>query len=182
MSEKLFIRPATEADASALLAIYRPFVVETAVSFEMVVPTVDEFSSRISTALSGWQWLVAEWEGECAGYAYGSAHRQRAAYRWSVEVSSYVHPGHQRQGIGRALYRRLLDDLASKGFCNVYAGITLPNDSSVAFHRSFGFETIGTFRDVGRKFGSWHDVLWLQRKIRAEPPFELESQATGAVD
>jgi L-amino acid N-acyltransferase YncA len=172
MTAKLVIRPATEADAPALLAIYRPFIEETAVSFETAVPTVSEFASRISTALAGWQWLLAERGGKCAGYAYGTSHRQRAAYRWSVEVSSYVHPAYQRQGIGRALYRRLLADLALMGFCNAYAGITLPNDSSVAFHRSFGFETIGTFRNVGWKFGRWHDVLWLQRKLRAEPPSE----------
>src|SRR6266853_1329629 len=129
------IRSAVEADAAALLAIYRPFVESTAVSFETVVPTVEEFADRIDKALTGWQWLVAEQDGQCIGYAYGSSHRQRQAYRWSVEVSAYVHPNHHRRGVGRALYLRLLEELAQKGFCNAYAGTTLPNEGSVALHR-----------------------------------------------
>lgn len=163
------IRPASEADAPSLLSIYRPFVESTAVSFELAVPTVAEFSARIATALAGWQWLVAEHEGNCVAYAYGSSHRDRPAYQWSVEVSAYVHPSHRRQGIGRSLYLRLFDELAGKGFCNAYAGITLPNEGSVALHRSVGFAPIGTFNAVGRKFGKWHDVAWFQRILRDSP-------------
>ncbi len=164
------IRSAVEADAAALLAIYRPFVESTAVSFETVVPTVEEFATRIAKALTGWQWLVAEQGGQCIGYAYGSSHRQRHAYRWSVEVSAYVHPNHHRRGVGRALYLRLLEELAQKGFCNAYAGITLPNEGSVALHRAVGFEFVGVFKAVGRKFGTWHDVAWFQRVLRDSPP------------
>ncbi len=163
------IRSAVEADAAALLAIYRPFVESTAVSFETVVPTVEEFATRIAKALTGWQWLVAEQGGQCIGYAYGSSHRQRHAYRWSVEVSAYVHPNHHRRGVGRALYLRLLEELAQKGFCNAYAGITLPNEGSVALHRAVGFEFVGVFKAVGRKFGTWHDVAWFQRVLRDSP-------------
>ena len=164
------IRSAVEADAAALLAIYRPFVESTAVSFETVVPTVEEFATRIAKALTGWQWLVAEQDGQCIGYAYGSSHRQRQAYRWSVEVSAYVHPNHHHRGVGRALYLRLLEELAQKGFCNAYAGTTLPNEGSVALHRAVGFEFIGVFKAVGRKFGTWHDVAWFQRVLRDSPP------------
>ena len=170
MPETPTIRSAVEADAAALLAIYGPFVESTAVSFETVVPTVEEFATRIAKALTGWQWLVAEQEGQCIGYAYGSSHRQRQAYRWSVEVSVYVHPNHHRRGVGRALYLRLLEELAQKGFCNAYAGTTLPNEGSVALHRAVGFEFIGVFKAVGRKFGTWHDVAWFQRVLRDSPP------------
>jgi L-amino acid N-acyltransferase YncA len=172
MDDSVRIRPATEADAGDLLAIYRPFVETSIVSFETVAPTVEEFSARISKTLAGWQWLVAEDHGRCAGYAYGSSHRERAAYRWSVEVSAYVHPSHQRHGIGRLLYSTLFADLADKGFCNAYAGVTLPNDASVGLHRNVGFEFIGTFGAVGRKFGRWHDVAWFQRRLKDRPPFE----------
>jgi len=172
MAESLRIRQATEADAPALLAIYRPFVEDTAVSFEMVTPTVKEFAERIAKSLAGWQWLVAEREDQIVGYAYGSSHRARPAYRWSVEVSAYVHPSQHRQGVGRALYLRLFEELAEKGFCNAYAGTTLPNDGSVALHRSVGFEPIGVFKAVGRKFGRWHDVAWFQRALRDSPPSE----------
>jgi L-amino acid N-acyltransferase YncA len=166
------IRPATEADASSLLAIYRPFVEASAVSFETVAPTVDEFAARIAKALLGWQWLVAEGNGRPVGYAYGGLHRERAAYRWSAEVSAYVDPQFHRHGVGRALYLRLFDDLAAKGYCNAYAAITLPNDASVGLHCSVGFEPIGIFKSVGRKFGKWHDVGWYQRPLRDFPPFD----------
>jgi L-amino acid N-acyltransferase YncA len=166
------IRAASLSDAPALLAIYGPFVESTAVSFESVPPSSDEFASRISKALAGWQWLIAEHEGRCIGYAYGSAHREREAYRWSVEVSAYVHPAHQRLGIGRALYSQLLEDLKRRGFCNAYAGIALPNDGSIALHVSAGFTPIGVFKAVGRKFGAWHDVAWYQRALRSEPTSE----------
>lgn len=163
------IRPATEADAPAILAIYTPFVEATAISFEVALPTADDFAARIGKVVSGWQWLVAEQDGRCAGYAYGTAHRDRAAYRFSVEVSAYVRPDFQRRGIGSALYRQLFDDLAAKGYCRAYAGITLPNDSSIALHRTMGFSDVGTFESAGRKFGKWHDVAWFQKALRADP-------------
>ena len=172
MAGSILIRSATEADAPALLPIYLPFVEATAVSFETIAPTVEEFAARIAKAVAGWQWLVAERDGRCIGYAYGSSHRERTGYRWSVEVSAYVHPGYHRLGVGSALYRKLFDELGRKGFCNAYAGIALPNDGSIALHRSVGFESIGTFKAVGRKFGKWHDVAWFQRPLRDLPPSE----------
>jgi len=164
------IRSAVEADAPALLAIYAPFVTDTIVSFELEVPSVEAFAGRIRKSLDGWAWLVAERDGCCLGYAYGSAHRERRAYQWSVDVSVYVDPAYHRQGIGRALYGALFEQLSAKGYCNAFAGIALPNDASVNLHRSVGFELVGVYRHVGRKFGAWHDVAWYQRCLRAEPP------------
>ena len=169
------IRVAVESDAEALLAIYRPYVEETPVSFETVAPGVDEFAMRMRKALLRWQWLVAETDGQCVGYAYGSMHRDRPAYELSTEVSAYVSASHRRRGIGRALYLALFDDLARKGYCNAYAGITLPNDASIALHRGVGFEPIGVFRKVGRKFGAWHDVAWFQKALRETPIREPRS-------
>ena len=164
------IRTATAADAAGLLAIYAPFVERTAVSFETVVPSVEEFAARIDKSNLRWAWLVAERDGTPLGYAYGSTHRERAAYRWSVETSAYIDPRFQRQGIGRGLYLALLSALADLGYCQAFAGATLPNDASIALHRSVGFEPIGVFRSIGRKFGVWHDVAWMQRRLRDEPP------------
>lgn len=172
MPEPFHVRPATEADAPALLEIYRPFVEDSAVSFEMVAPTVEEFAARVRKAQTNWEWLVTERDGRILGYAYGSMHRERPGYRWSVEVSAYVDPSHHRQGVGRALYLRLFEILTDKGFCNAYAGITLPNEASVALHRGVGFEPIGVFETIGRKFGQWHDVAWFQRRLRDLPPSE----------
>jgi phosphinothricin acetyltransferase len=170
--EHLHIRDAASADTEALLAIYRPFVVETTVSFELTPPSAAEFEQRIAAAQSKWAWLVAEQGGELIGYAYGSSFRSRAAYQWSVETSAYVHAAHHGRGVGKALYTRLLSVLAEKGYCTAYAGITLPNEPSVRLHKSLGFADVGVFRRAGRKFGGWHDVSWWQRELRGEPTSE----------
>ena len=164
------IRPVRGQDAPALAAIYAPYVEQTAISFEEIPPDALEFERRIDKSLARWQWLVAEVDGELAGYAYGSQHRERPAYRWSVEVSAYVASGHHRQGIGRALYEARLADLAERGFCNAFAGITLPNEASVSLHTRLGFTQIGVFQAIGWKFGRWHDVAWFQRRLRESPP------------
>ena len=160
------IRRVTPADAAVLREIYRPYVETTAISFELEVPSIEEFRRRISVAVEGWSWLVAEVDGRQVGYAYASAHRARDAYRSSVETSAYVREVYQRQGIGRALYTQLLIELDERGFGSAFAGITLPNDVSVGFHESLGFELIGVFPRVGRKFGTWHDVAWFYRPIQ----------------
>jgi phosphinothricin acetyltransferase len=170
--DDLLIRDATVEDATSLLAIYRPFVTDTAVSFELEPPSIEEFSQRIQTAQSKWAWLVSEQRGRITGYAYASSFRQRAAYQWSVEVSAYLAPACRGQGVGRALYLRLMSILVANGYCTAYAGITLPNDASVGFHQAMGFSAVGVFRRAGRKFGAWHDVSWWQRKLRDEPPHD----------
>lgn len=166
MSSATLIRTATAADAAVLRELYRPYVETTAISFELEVPSIEEFQRRISVAVEGWSWLVAEVDGRQVGYAYASAHRARAAYRTSVETSAYVHEDYQRQGIGRTLYTQLLNELNERGFASAFAAITLPNEASVSFHKTMGFEPIGVFPRVGRKFEAWHDVAWFYRPIR----------------
>ena len=165
MSAAILIRDATENDAARLLEIYRPIVENTAVSFETSAPSVDEFAQRIISAQQSWAWLVAEDNGIPVGYAYGSAHRPREAYRFSVETSAYVHADYRRRGIAGMLYHRLMADLANRGYANAYAGVALPNDASLDFHRRMGFEYIGVFPRVGNKFGRWYDVAWLHRPL-----------------
>ena len=162
----LSIRVATVEDAAALLDIYRPYVEETAISFELEVPSADAFAERIQRTLSKWTWLVAEIGDEVVGYAYSSAHRARAAYAYSVETSAYVARSRHRQGIARNLYERLFEELQSLGYASAYAGITLPNEASVSFHQSLGFAMVGVFPRVGYKFERWHDVAWLYRPVR----------------
>jgi len=169
MLAPLTIRQATEADAPALVAIYAPYVERTPISFETAVPSVEDFARRIDKSLSAWQYLVAERDGRIVGYAYGGTHRERAAYRFSVEVSAYVDQRCHRQGIGRVLYSQLIDDLAAKGYCQAFAGITYPNDASVGLHSALGFTMIGIFRKIGWKFDQWHDVAWMQRELRGRP-------------
>jgi phosphinothricin acetyltransferase len=113
------------------------------------------------------------------GYAYGSLHRERAAYRWSVETSAYVRAGWHGRGLGQALYRALFDELAERGYCNALAVVVLPNPASLALHRSVGFEEVGVIKRGGHKFKRWHDVMWLQRVLRASPPEDDGGTAPG---
>jgi len=148
-----------------MLEIYRPIVEETAISFELVVPTVEDFAARIEEVVGTHDWLVADADGAIAGYAYAYSHRAREAYQRSAEVSVYLHPDYQGQGLAKELYNALFDSIRAKGFHYAYAGIALPNDSSLALHAALGFTEIGTFSEVGFKYGVWHDVSWWQRKI-----------------
>ena len=169
MSDNREIRLATEADAEGMLAIYTPVVLETAISFEMEPPSVEEFQSRIRTTLTRTPWLVCEIDGRIAGYAYAGALRSRAAYQWSVEVTVYVHADNRRHGVGSVVYTSLFDCLRLQGFWNSYAAITLPNPGSVGLHERMGFFRIGTYYNVGYKFGTWHDVGWWQSELGPLP-------------
>lgn len=169
-TESLIVRPARESDVPSMHEIYRHYVETTIVSFEETAPDLDDFAARICKYRNGWACVVAELGGKVLGYAYGGPHRERAAYRWSVEMTIYVAPGLQRQGVGRGLYRVLLPMLADAGYCNAYAGVALPNPGSVGLHRAVGFTPIGTFPRVGHKFGRWHDVMWFHLPLRESPP------------
>ena len=159
------IRDATVQDATAVQAIYAPVVTGTVISFEETPPTVDEMAERIATYGRNYPFLVAERQGRVVGYAYASAHRDRAAYRWSADVAVYVAEDARGSGIGRGLYDRLLPQLATQGLHAAFAGITLPNAGSVRLHESVGFELVGVYREVGFKFGRWLDVGWWQRRL-----------------
>lgn len=153
------IRPADPIrDAAACAAIYAPHVTDGVASFEVVAPDAEEMARRMRAAHV---WLVHE----SGSYAYASKHRDRAAYRLTVETSVYVAPEAQGQGVGRALYTVLLAELRDRGFAVALAGITLPNPASVGLHESMGFVPVGVFRGIGLKFDAWHDVGWWQRRL-----------------
>jgi len=156
----LGVRVATGDDAAAIAAIYAPVVRETPISFELEPPDVETMRGRVLDTLKLRPWLVCERGGVVVGYAYGGAHRERAAYQWCVETSVYIAAGARRQGVGRALYGSLLPLLERQGYVHAYAGITLPNAASVGLHETLGFKPIGVYRRIGFKFGAWHDVGW----------------------
>ena len=177
----MLIREARPGDAEGMLAIYGPVVRETAISFEVEVPSLEEMRRRIEETLARMPWLVVVAGGDVAGYAYAGPHRTRAAYQWSVDVSVYVHPGHQRAGVGRALYAALLDLLVLQGYCRAYAGITLPNPASVGLHEAMGFRPVGVYHGVGFKLGAWHDVGWWQRPLGAPSAHPLPPRPIAEV-
>jgi phosphinothricin acetyltransferase len=166
------IRLATPDDAAQVQAVYAPYC-HTPISFEMEPPGVEEVTRRLAKVLGQYPWLVCEEGGEVVGYAYATQHRERAAYRWSVDTSVYVRRGRQRRGAGRALYTSLLAVLPLQGYVNAYAGVTLPNPASVGLHEAMGFRPVGVYQGVGFKCGAWHDVAWYQRPLQpraADPP------------
>jgi len=160
------IRLAARADAGEIAEIYAPIVVSTPTSFEVDPPDAGEMRRRIDATLPKFPWLVCKCQGRLAGYAYAGPHKARAAYKWSVDTSVYVHADFRRLGIGTRLYKSLFEILAAQGHFNAYAGVTLPNPGSVGLHESMGFQRIGTYRKVGYKLGQWHDVGWWQRPLR----------------
>ena len=168
-SPSVRVRSASTDDAEACAAIYAPYVLETAISFEDRPPVAAEMAERIASACESHAWVVLEERGRVVGYAYGGRFNARAAYRWSCEVSVYVELGRRRTGAGRALYERLFDRLTARGFCIAAAGMTLPNEASTGLHRAMGFEPVGVFRRIGYKHGRWHDVAWMQRELAAAP-------------
>lgn len=171
------LRPAEHPDdAAACAVIYAPYVTDTVISLEETPPTEAEMAARIARHAAGHAWLMAELDGEPVGFAYGSQHRERASYRWATDVSVYVDRRAHRRGIGRQLYAALLETLARRGYYVACAGITLPNDASVALHESFGFVPVGIYRNVGFKFGAWHDVGWWQAQLRPAAAGELPAE------
>jgi len=175
------IRLARESDAAAIAEIYRPIVERTVISFETVPPDRHEVARRITETIRLYPWLVCELGGTVAGYAYATKHRDRAAYRWSVDTSVYIDSNHWRRGIGRGLYASLLRILDAQGFFNAYAGITLPNAPSVALHEAVGFKRLGVYERVGFKLGAWHDVGWWQRALKAHVESPEEPLVLAAI-
>lgn len=171
MSE-IIIRNAKLDDAAILLEIYRPYVEKTAISFEYVVPSLEEFINRMNKVKQRYPYIVAEKDGEIVGYAYASTFHSRAAFDWCVETTVYVREGHRKSGIGKKLYRALEEALSKQNVLNLYACIAYTekpdehlNNNSVEFHEHFGYRLIGIFEKCGYKFGRWYDMVWMEKQI-----------------
>lgn len=156
------VRPAAPQDAAGCVAIYRPYVENTAISWEIDVPPVDEMGSRIAGLRATHEWLVLERGHEIVGFAYGQPLKRLATFQWTTETGIYLRADHHRTGGGRDLYTRLLQRLSDRGYRQAFAAITQPNEASNAFHRSFGFRDVGLYRRVEWKHDGWHDVAWMQ--------------------
>ncbi|TMD04715.1 MAG: N-acetyltransferase family protein [Chloroflexi bacterium] len=176
------VRLAEPRDAAELQAIYAPMVGSSAISFEVEPPTAEEMARRIARTMPTHPWLVVEDQGQLTGYAYAGPFRSRPAYRWSVEVSAYIHSDWRRRGVGRSLYTALLTVLAIQGYREACAGITLPNPASVGLHQALGFVPVGVYRRVGWKLGAWHDVGWWQRSLTASTNGPGEPQPLDRLD
>jgi phosphinothricin acetyltransferase len=162
----IFIRPALPDDAAAICVIYNHYVTTTAITFEEDAVSERDMVQRIAdVAAADLPWLVVETGGTLAGYAYATKWRARAAYRHSVESTVYVDPAFKGQGLGRAVYAALLDDLRRRDLHLVIGGISLPNEASVGLHERLGFRKAARFSEVGRKFDRWIDVGYWELKL-----------------
>ena len=159
------IRLAAQADIPAILEIYGPYIMDTAISFEYSVPTLEEFTQRFREITRQFPWLVWEENSKVLGYAYGSLPFGRAAYRWCAASSIYLAPEAQGMGIGRKLYEALEAILAEQGYRKTYAIITSDNPGSLRFHERLGFRFLGEFPDCGVKFSKLYSVVWMEKDL-----------------
>ncbi len=168
------IRLAEKQDVPGILEIYAPFILDTAVTFEESVPDDESFWERIQGIMTELPFLVCEIDGRIAGYAYASGYRSRASYRWTKEVSVYIHPDFQRKKVAHALYTSLNEMVRYQGIADLLAIITMPNEPSVAFHEYFGYRKCAEFSKVGYKMGQWQNVGWFELFLQDEskPPRE----------
>lgn len=157
------IRVATPADASALVAIYAPYVKETTITFDYDVPSEEDFAQRIEELTAAYPYLVAEDNGTILGYAYAHAYKERAAYDWAVEVSVYVDREKRGNGAGKYLYQALEETLKKQNVAILTACITGGNQNSIHFHEKLGYQAVANFPKIGYKFEQWLDVIWLQK-------------------
>lgn len=168
----IMIRSATPDDAAAIWSIYRYYVENTAISFEITMPTQAQIRQRIEKVLSGFPYLVAELNGVIIGYAYAGHFIPREAYYHCAEVSIYISRENHRNGIGRMLYEALSDQLRAKGITQIYACIGVPEiedeyltNNSAQFHAHVGFREVGRFRNSGKKFGRFYHMIWMEKLI-----------------
>ncbi len=159
------IRQATPGDAEGISAIYNREVTEGTATLDLVPRTIPEQERWILDRSGGLAVLVADGEDGLMGFASLSFYRDRPGYRTSVEDSIYIAPDHRGSGVGSKLLGRLIETAELHGFHAVFARIIGPQEASVALHQRHGFELVGVEREVGRKFGRWHDVALLQRLL-----------------
>lgn len=159
------LRLVTPADAPAILAIYTPYILDTAITFEEAVPTEEEFVRRVRSVLEQYPYLAMEENGEILGYAYASRVRSRAAYDWSAELSVYVRQDCRGRGVGRRLYGCLLELLTLQHVHLAYGVVALPNEESHGLHMALGFRLLERFPEMGYKMGAWWDIGWYEKVL-----------------
>lgn len=157
-------------DAAGILAVYAPYIRKTAVTFETEVPAPDAFTARVAGICADFPYLVLEADGELAGYAYAHRQAERAAYAWNAELSIYLAGKWRGRGLGAPLYRLLERLLTMQGYVNLYGVITASNAGSIRLHEKLGYRQTGLHEKTGWKFGQWHDVAWLHKRVREGEP------------
>lgn len=163
------VRPVNAGDFDAVAALTNHFIVNTAIHFSTERVTPDGLRAAWESSRRRYPFLVAVDEHGFAGYAKAGVWRERAAYQWTPEVGIYIEERTRGRGVGKTLYRALLDEMKARGFRSAVAGITLPNEPSIRLHERVGFIKCGHVRDAGFKLGAWHDVGFWQAVLDEGP-------------
>lgn len=170
------IRLATLQDAAAICDIYTPYVLTTAVTFDITPPSVEEMSAKIEAILKERPFLVAEEDGEIRGFSYASAFRPRQAYVHAIETSVYIRQEYKAKGLGRRLYAALEDILHLQHVYTANACISYidpPDEYSPAtsrlFHERMGYKQCAHIPNCGRKFDRWYGIIWMQKQLSPLP-------------
>ena len=175
---KISLRIASPSDAEELLKIYAPYVEETAISFETEVPTAEAFRQRIEKTLKNYPYIIAEENGEILGYCYLSPFVGRAAYIHAAETTLYLKMSARKKGIGKKLYTALEKIASAQNIFTLEAciGTVDPGkedehltNNSAEFHSYMGYRFIGEFKRCGRKFGTWYNMIWMEKPLREHP-------------
>jgi L-amino acid N-acyltransferase len=161
----LTTRLATPNDAEAIRAIYNLEVTTSTVTFDLVPRSLDEQRRWVAARSGAYAVVVAESSATVIGFGSLSPYKEKAAYSTSVEDSIYVHRDHQGRGVGKVLLAELLDVATTHGFHAMIARIVGGHEASIGLHRAFGFDVVGTEREVGRKFGRWLDIVVMERLL-----------------
>jgi phosphinothricin acetyltransferase len=163
---ELSIRDVTDSDAEPVQAIYAHHVLHGTASYDVEPPATEQILAKIRRIRGeGWPYIVAEANGQLAGYAYATQFRDRTAYRFTCENSIYVHPERRGRGIGKALLRALIDRSAEFGFRQMIAVIGGAEPASIALHAACGFREVGRLNAVGWKNDRWLDNVYMQRAL-----------------
>lgn len=158
-------RLANKNDVKYILDIYAPYITDTIVSFEVEVPSIDEFEKRFETISDEYPYIVCENKEKIIGFAYAHRYMDRSAYQWDAELSIYIDHTFQGKSIGQELYMKLFKLLKLQNVINVYGCVTSPNPRSEALHLKLGFSKIGIFHNTGFKLNQWIDVVWFEKTI-----------------
>ena len=163
----IVIRPAVRADLPQITSIHNHYVLNTPVTFDLEPVGPEQRVGWFNEHTEGarYQLFVSEDRGRILGYAGTGRFRSKAAYDTTAEVTVYCAPDATGRRIGRMMYQRLFEALRNEDLRRLVAGITLPNEASIALHRHFGFTEVGVFSENGRKFDRYWDVLWMERPL-----------------
>ena len=161
----IHIRDASDGDLKSILSIYSYYVRETAISFDLEIPDIDDLKREMHDIRSRYPYFVAEYDGTVIGFAYAHRFREKSGFNWDVELTVYLSHNRRGEGIGTLLYGKLIEALKPLGYRNAYVSITGDNEQSLIMHEKFGFRKVCTLGNTAYKMGRWHDLVIMSKQL-----------------